>query len=40
MTMENTLASGNVTEGPATVQIKPSDYAFATYGCQPWQKVG
>ena len=40
MTMENTLASGNVTEGPATVQITPSDYAFATYGCQPWQKVG
>ncbi|MFA4082851.1 hypothetical protein [Mycobacteroides salmoniphilum] len=40
MTMENTLATGKVTEGPATVQIKPSDYAFATYGCQSWQKVG
>ncbi len=40
MTVENTLASGNVKEGSATVQIKPGDYAFATYGCQPWQKVG
>lgn len=40
MTMENTLATGDVPKGPATVQIKPGDYAFATYGCQPWQKVG
>ncbi|VEG20679.1 Uncharacterised protein [Mycolicibacterium phlei] len=40
MTMKTTLATGTVDEGPATVQIKPSDYAFETPGCQPWQKVG
>lgn len=39
-TMKSTLATGTVTEGPATVQIKPGDYAFRTNGCQPWQKVG
>lgn len=40
LTMKNTLAAGNMTDGPATVEIKPGDYAFATYGCRPWQKVG
>lgn len=40
LTLEDTLSAGDAIAGPATVQIKPSDYAFATYGCQPWHKLG
>ncbi|WP_131822182.1 hypothetical protein [Mycobacteroides saopaulense] len=40
MTVHNTIAAGTVKEGAANVLIKPSDYAFATYGCKPWRKVG
>jgi hypothetical protein len=29
----------NLSTAPQTVMIKPSDTAFRTHSCQPWQKA-
>jgi hypothetical protein len=29
----------NLSTAPQTVMIKPSDTAFSTHSCQPWQKA-
>ena len=34
------IIDNNLTEGGATVTIKPSDGMFETTGCQPWVKTG
>lgn len=39
LTIANTIDAGSTTSTPATVQIQADDYAFATYGCQPWSKA-
>jgi endonuclease YncB( thermonuclease family) len=35
----STIAT-NVTQGPTTVTIKPTDGAFESRGCAPWTKIG
>jgi hypothetical protein len=34
------IIDNNVSDGPQVVQILPSDAAFLTRGCGPWQKTG
>jgi hypothetical protein len=34
------VIASNVTQGPTTVTIKPTDGAFESRGCNPWTKVG
>jgi len=29
----------NITKGPTTVTIKPTDGAFESRGCNPWMKI-
>lgn len=36
---ETTLETGNSPGGPTRVRILPTDAAFTTTGCQPWQYV-
>jgi hypothetical protein len=41
LTIANTIEGGEVrtpADGPANVLLLRSDYAFATYGCEPWTK--
>lgn len=39
-TPENTIEAGGSDNGPTQVHVQPTDAAFATKGCQPWQLVG
>jgi hypothetical protein len=33
------IIANNITTGPQVVAIQPSDAAFLTHSCQPWQKT-
>ncbi|MDT7589719.1 MAG: hypothetical protein QOE32_7269, partial [Pseudonocardiales bacterium] len=35
----SSIIASDITQGPTTVTIKPTDGAFHTSGCQPWTKV-
>jgi len=33
------IIANNISTGPQVVAIQPSDAAFLTHSCQPWQKT-
>jgi hypothetical protein len=37
---ETHIIDSNISTGPQVVIIQPSDRAFLTHSCQPWQKTG
>jgi hypothetical protein len=37
---ETHIIDSNISTGPQVVVIQPSDRAFLTHSCQPWQKAG
>ena len=37
---ETHIIDSNISTGPQVVMIQPSDTAFLTRSCQPWQKTG
>ena len=36
---ETHIIDSNISTGPQVVMIQPSDRAFVTHSCQPWQKA-
>jgi hypothetical protein len=36
---ETHIIDSNISTGPQVVMIQPSDRAFLTHNCQPWQKA-
>jgi hypothetical protein len=36
---ETHIIDSNISTGPQVVMIQPSDRAFLTHSCQPWQKA-
>jgi hypothetical protein len=34
------IIDNNISPGPQVVKIEPSDVAFVTQNCEPWQKAG
>jgi len=36
---ETHIIDSNISTGPQAVMIQPSDRAFLTHSCQPWQKA-